>query len=135
MLIVVDRSGGLTDFVFEEHSSDEIQNAMRPIVNHDSILCSDGAHIYRSFAKAENIKHYRTIVSKGERVIVGQFHIQNVNGYMSRLRGWMRRLNGVGKECLLNYLGWMRMMNAKDKYKEIKMDYLVNKYLAFSMSL
>ena len=43
VLILVDISGGLTDFVLEEHSSNEIHNAMRLIVNHDSILCSDGA--------------------------------------------------------------------------------------------
>lgn len=136
VLIVVDRSGGLTDFVLEEHSSQEIHKAMRPIVNHDSILCSDGAHAYRSFAKEENIQHYRTIVSQGERVIGGQFHIQNVNGYMSRLRGWMRRFNGVGTEYLPNYLGWMRMMDgAKNKYKEIRMEYLINQNLSYTLSL
>ncbi|WNC71288.1 IS1595 family transposase [Thalassotalea psychrophila] len=65
ILIVADRSGGLTDFVLEEHKRHDIHEAMRPIVNHDSILCSDAAHAYRSFAKGMNIKHYRTIVSNG----------------------------------------------------------------------
>ena len=51
VLNVVDRSSGLTDFVLDEHLSDEIHNAMRPIVNHDSILCSDGVHAYRSLPK------------------------------------------------------------------------------------
>jgi hypothetical protein len=83
VLIVADRSGGLTEFVREEHKAHDIHEAMRPIVKHDSIFCSDGAHAYRSFAKELNIKHYTTIVSKGDRVIGGQFHIQNVNGYIS----------------------------------------------------
>jgi hypothetical protein len=91
-MIVVDRIGGLTDFVVEEHSSNEIHNTMRPIINHYSILCSDGAHAYRSFAKEEEINHYRTIVHKGERVSGDHFHIQNVNSYMGRLRGWMRNV-------------------------------------------
>ncbi len=55
---------------------------------------------------------------------------------MSRLRGWMRRFNDVGIEYLPNYLGWMWMMDSKrDKYKEIKMEYLENENLAFPMSL
>jgi hypothetical protein len=74
VLIMADRSGGLTDFVLEEHKAHDIHEAMRPIVNHDSILCSDlarsdGAHAYSSFAKELNIQHYRAIVSKGDRVI------------------------------------------------------------------
>lgn len=132
VLIVVDRNGGLTDFVLSGHTSNDIHKAMRPIVNNDSILCSDGAHAYRSFAKEVNIKHYRTIISRGERIIGGQFHIQNVNGYMSRLRGWMYRFRGVGTEYLPNYLGWMRMMDGrKDKFKEIKLTYLVNEHLSY----
>jgi transposase-like protein len=132
VLIVVDRNGGLTDFVLEQHSSNDIHEAMRPIVNRDSILCSDGAHAYRSFAKEANIKHYRTIVSKGERVIGGQFHIQNVNGYMSRLRSWMSRFRGVGTAYLPNYLGWMRMMDGRaNKFKEIQLNYLINENFSF----
>jgi hypothetical protein len=79
VLIMADRSGGLTEFVLEEHKGHDIHQAMRPIINHDSILCSDRAHAYRSFAKEMNIQHYRAIVSKGDRVIGGQLHIQNVN--------------------------------------------------------
>jgi len=67
-------------------------------------------------------------------VIGGQFHIQNVNGYMSRLRGWMRRFNGVGTEYLPNYLGWMRMMDSKkDKYKEVRLAYLIDENLAYGL--
>jgi hypothetical protein len=44
----------------------------------------------------------------------------------------MRRFNGVGTEYLPNYLGWMRMMdNKKDKYKEVKMQYLINENLSY----
>ncbi len=38
VLIVADRSGGLTDFVLEEHNAHDIHKAMRSIVNHDSIM-------------------------------------------------------------------------------------------------
>jgi hypothetical protein len=76
------------------------------------------ARAYCSFVKEENIKRYHTIISKGVRVIGGQFHIQNINGYMSRLRGWMRMMD-----------------TKKDKYKDIKIEYLINENLSFPMSL
>jgi hypothetical protein len=38
VLIVADKSGGLTDFVLEEHKAHDIHKAIRSIVNHDSIM-------------------------------------------------------------------------------------------------
>ena len=38
----------------------------------------------------------------------GIYHIQNVNSYGSRLKGWMRRFNGVATKYLDSYLGWHR---------------------------
>ncbi len=131
VLILVNKSGGLTDFVLEELSSNTSHKVIRLIVNHDSILCSEGAHAYRSFAKEENIQHYRTIVSQGERVIGGQFRTWNVSVYMSRLRGWMRVFNGVDTEYLLTNLGWVRMMDSKkDKYKEVRLVYFIDENFA-----
>ena len=36
------------------------------------------------------------------------FHIQNVNGYMSRFKGWLRPFNGVASKYLPSYLSWRR---------------------------
>jgi transposase-like protein/IS1 family transposase len=91
VLIVKDRSGGLTDFVLDSPSKEEIHEALSPIVNAESVMCTDGASAYKTFAKAHGIKHYRHITSQGTRVIKRTYHIQNVNNYMSRLRTWMVR--------------------------------------------
>ena len=40
----------------------------------------------------------------------GCYHIQNVNGYMSRLEGWLRPFNGVATNYLKSCLGWRRMI-------------------------
>lgn len=110
VLIVKDRSGGLTESMLGRPNKEKIGEALKPIVAPDSILCSDGAHSYKSFAKENGLTHYRTIVSQGTRVIGKQFHIQNVNNYMMRIRKWISRFYGVGTDYLPNYLGWMRIM-------------------------
>jgi hypothetical protein len=79
VLIVKDRSGALTDCVLESQTKAEIYNVLTPIVNTESVLCTDGAMAYKSFAKEHGIKHYRNITSQGTRVIKRTYHIQNVN--------------------------------------------------------
>ncbi|MFT6990663.1 MAG: hypothetical protein ACJASL_002645 [Paraglaciecola sp.] len=38
-----------------------------------------------------------------------EFHIQNVNNYISRLKTWIVWFNGVGTDYLVHYLGWRRL--------------------------
>ena len=38
------------------------------------------------------------------------FHIQTLNNYVSRWRGWMQKFHGVGTEYLENYLAWFRVV-------------------------
>jgi len=38
--------------------------------------------------------------------IINAYHIQNVNGYISRLKGWIQRFHG---EYLPSYLAWRRL--------------------------
>lgn len=109
VLIVRDRHGEVCDFVLPSFDKQAIHERMKPVVSPDSILCSDGASWYQSFAKAEQIAHHRLITLDKKRVIGKEFHIQNVNGYISRLKRWMARFNGVGTDYLANYLGWRRM--------------------------
>jgi transposase-like protein/IS1 family transposase len=132
VLIVKDRSGGLTDFVLDSSSKEAIHEALTPIVNAESVMCTDGASAYKTFAKAHGIKHYRHITSQGTRVIKRPYHIQNVNNYMSRLRTWMVRFHGVGTAYLANYLGWMRMMEDKGNKKSLSLDMLLSSSFDFS---
>jgi hypothetical protein len=46
----------------------------------------------------------------GIRVVDHAFHIQNVNAYDSRLKGWMARFYGVATKYLPNDLGWRRCL-------------------------
>lgn len=45
----------------------------------------------------------------------GIWHVQNVNAYDSRLKGWMHRFHGVATKYLHYYLGWRRLL---DRFKD-----------------
>ncbi len=38
------------------------------------------------------------------------YHIQNVNNYHSRLKGWMDRFNGVATKYHEHYLSWLQFL-------------------------
>ena len=59
---------------------------------------TDGASGYKTFAKQENIAHQRLITLDKQRVIGKEFPIQNVDNYISRLKTWLVRFNGVGTD-------------------------------------
>lgn len=110
VLIVRDRNAATTDQVLADRSAQSIAAVLGPIVAKDAILVSDGAQAYSAFAEHQQIAHVRIIVSAGEHVR-GAYHIQNVNAYTSRLKGWMMRFKGVATAYLDSYLGWHRMID------------------------
>ncbi len=110
VLIARDRHGEMTDDVLKDLSEVSITKVLKPVLAQDAVLCTDGNQSYRSFSDTENIAHVRLIASNESRVINKVYHIQNVNAYNSRLKGWMRRFNGVATKYLPNYLGWRRCL-------------------------
>ncbi|ARU57005.1 IS1595 family ISPna2 group transposase [Oleiphilus messinensis] len=115
VLIVRDRRGRVHDFVFGELRKEQIHSSLKPIVESDSVFCTDGASWYKTFAEKEKIAHHRLIALDKNRIIGKEFHIQNVNNYISRLKTWMKRFNGVGTDYLENYLGWMRLFETRKR--------------------
>jgi transposase-like protein len=108
VLVLRDRSGATTDAVLENLQAPSIHEALKPLAGSDTVLVSDGADAYASFAAKAGIGHVGLVTSRGEHRR-GVFHIQNVNAYRSRLKTWMRRFNGVATKYLSSYLGWRRM--------------------------
>lgn len=107
VLIARDRSKVTTDHILADRSERSISAALEPVVAKSAVLVSDGAHAYRAFARSASLAHVTLNLSAGERSR-GIYHIQNVNNYDSRLKGWMRRFNGVATKYLDSYLGWYR---------------------------
>ena len=91
VLVVRDRSGQIADFRLEKLDASHVIAVLRPLIAPDAILCTDGANVYKTFAREAGITHRPINLQQGIRVVEGVFHIQNVNAYDSRLKGWMRR--------------------------------------------
>ena len=106
-LIARDRAGHTADAVLPGLGADAIAAALAPVVARDAVPCSDGA---KAYAAGHGVRHEPVNLAAGVRVRDGAFHIQNVNAYHGRLKGWMGRFNGVATRYLPNYLGWRRTL-------------------------
>ena len=112
VLIVRDRHGSTTDSRLPDLSDKSVADVLGPIVKKESVLVTDAAERFRRFADKADILHVSLNASAGERTW-GVYHIQNVNAYASRLKGWMLPFRGVATKYLPNYLGWRRMVDMK----------------------
>lgn len=110
MLVARDRSGATTDFVLPAASIAEVSAVLRPVVAGDAILCTDGSPMLASVAKVLKVAHEALNLKAGIRVR-GPWHIQNVNAYHARFKGWLKRFHGVATSYLPSYLGWFRAID------------------------
>ena len=109
VLIVRDRHKATAYYILPDFKDLTFEHHLDPIVNRDSVLVSDGRSCYKTFAHDLAMSHVAVIARRGERV-KGGLHIQNVNGYITRLKDWLRSFKGVASKYLASYLGWRRMI-------------------------
>lgn len=110
VLLVRDRHEQTADFRLSGTAAQDIEPILQPLLAPDAVLCTDGAAAYKIIARHAGIAHRPVNIAGGVRVLAGVYHIQNVNAYTSRLKGWMGRFHGVATRYLDNYLGWRRMI-------------------------
>jgi len=110
VLVVRDRYEQTADFRLSGTAAQDIEPILQPLLAPDAVLCTDGAAAYKIIARHAGIAHRPVNIAGGVRVLAGVYHIQNVNAYTSRLKGWMDRFHGVATRYLDNYLGWRRML-------------------------
>lgn len=110
VLMARDRAGATANLILHTNKAASVQAALQPLLPPDTILCTDGSITLASAARALGVQHQAVNVSRGQRVR-GPWHVQNVNAYVSRLRGWMQRFKGVATKYLDAYLGWFRMLD------------------------
>jgi transposase-like protein len=114
ILIARDRTGQTLDFVTGRGpvSKAQLHACLPTALDDDTLLVSDSNAVYKYFALEAGITHEAINLRAGIRVR-GAIHVQNVNAYHSRLRGWIRQFHGVATRYLPNYLGWLRGVDSK----------------------
>ena len=107
ILVARDRTGQTLDWVPGKGTVTraQLRQHLLPRLERDVLLVSDGHPAYRAFAQETGITHEAVNLRAGVRVR-GAIHVQNVNAYHSRLRGWLVPFRGVASRYLANYLGW-----------------------------
>lgn len=108
VLVARDRENHVFDLKMETAQTDYLRNILGDKIKADSVVCSDSFLSYGLLCKQLKLAHKRLNFTKGIRILENVFHIQNVNGYHSRLHNWMGRFHGVATKYLENYLAWHR---------------------------
>jgi IS1 family transposase len=87
-----------------------LDKAIGSKLSKSNILCTDAWRAFKTYAKEKGLEHY-PFKSDGKARVKGLYHIQNVNNYHSRLKGWMDRFNGVATKYLDHYLSWFQFLD------------------------
>ena len=87
-------------------------HARLPRLERDVLLVTKAHAAYRAFARQAGITHEAVNLQAGIRMR-GAIHVQNVNAYHSRLRGWLMPFRGLASRYLANYLGWRWALDGK----------------------
>lgn len=98
--------------------AEEIDAVIGSYIDPSSLLCTDTATNYKKFAQIKALKHEPINLSKEGYVKKGIYHLQNVNNYHKRLKGWMDRFQGVATKYLDNYLYWFSFLQQSKKLAE-----------------
>ena len=111
ILVARDRSGQTIDAVTGRGALTvaQLEQHLLPKLECQALLVTDANAAYRAFARKHAIAHQAVNLSAGGRVRYNAniaIHVQNVNAYHGRFRGWLMRFNGVASRYLSNYLGW-----------------------------
>lgn len=112
LLVARDRSGQTLDFHTGRGavSAAQLGACLGHVLPANGLLISDGAAAYRRFTEKAGIRHQFINVRAGERAR-GDIHIQNVNGWHARFKGWLIQFRGVASKYLAHYSGWHRVLD------------------------
>ena len=112
IVVARDRAGRTCDFVPGRGpvTAAQLTGCLPPVLAPNILLCTDGAQAYQAFARAHGVRHEAVNLRQGIRVR-GLIHVQNVNAYHSRFKGWLQRFHGVASRYLPNYLGWLHELD------------------------
>lgn len=110
VLVVRNRSGQTADFGLASANKAGLVEVLPQAMAGDAVLCTDGSATLAAAAHELGLEHHGLNTLRGVHRR-GAWHIQNVNAYHSRLKGWLQRFRGVPTSYLPHYLGWFRALD------------------------
>jgi IS1 family transposase len=121
VLTVRDRAKNTYEAILPNVTTATLHQELNGRLVKDSVLCTDGFRAYIGAARQQDVIHKRLDVAAGVKTIERVFHIQNVNAYHSRLKGWINRFHGVATKYLDHYLGWFRYLDKDENMNKNNM--------------
>lgn len=108
-------------------TKDQLDKVIGHMLSSENILCTDSWRAFKTYATEKGMDIYQ-FKSDGKIRTKGLYHIQNVNNYHRRLKGWMQRFNGVATKYLNNYLTWFQVLESiHHQRNEVTMNDLIIK--------
>ena len=95
VLICRDLHCNTADFVLKDGGAIAIGRVLAPIVDPNSVLCTDGSKALANAIANLGVVHKQVNLSRNIGVTEGVYHVQNVNAYDSRLKTWSMRFHGA----------------------------------------
>ncbi len=82
----------------------KIQTMLQPRLTHATTICTNGTKAYRRLCREAKLP--LVAVNGGKRLQGSIYHVNSINAYHSRLKGWMVRFKGMATPHLQHYLYW-----------------------------
>ncbi|MEH7239288.1 IS1595 family transposase [Bacillus sp. JJ1562] len=92
-------------------TKEQLDKAIGHKLSNENVLCTDSWRAFKTYAAEKGMDIYQ-FKSDGKVPTMGLYHIQNVNNYHRRLKGWIQRFNGVATKYLNNYLAWFQVLES-----------------------
>lgn len=120
VVVAIDRNGAILSKLSGRGriTASQINDTIGNLLREESVLCTDSATNYKSFAKQYNINHEVINVRKDGYVKKGIYHLQHVNRYHGELKYWLKRFDGMAIRYLDNYLFWFRFLELNKNQNE-----------------
>lgn len=77
--VVRDWEGHTADFKLAKLDGKHVREALLPLIDPESVLCSDGAAVYAYFARRQGITHHVVHARPGQRVREGGLSISRTS--------------------------------------------------------
>lgn len=115
VLVARDRAGRTFQGVLAgKRGTDAVDSILAPVLGPATVLCIDGGNALWGFVNRRNIPFRLITPDQHVHEVDRVFHLQNVNAFHRRLKGWAGRFNGVSTKYLGNYLAWFQTLDRKD---------------------